>query len=320
MVERRRFFRRGEVIFREGEQNDAVYFIESGCVAILKAEPNGNSVVLAKLVAPEMLGEMAVLSDLPRNATAQALEDSWLLVVPHNDFTNWIREDPDAAFRVIQTLAWRLREADQVMAKQQKAPEELTAEDLRELNRKLSRDLEEIQKHQMRLEDEAIRDSLTGLYNRRYLDETLDRELARAKREGFAISLAMIDLDHFKQVNDTYGHKAGDEVLKSVGELLQSKAREGDIPCRYGGEEFALVLPRMPIEIARERAESWREAFSRKKILFDQVEIRSTMSIGLAAFPEHATTAGSLLGRADKALYKAKSSGRNLLMVADNTP
>jgi len=105
-------------------------------------------------------------------------------------------------------------------------------------------------------------------------------------------------------------------VLKAVGTLLQDKAREGDIPCRYGGEEFMLVLPCMPLGVARQRAEQWRESFATQVIRFDDIEIGSTMSIGLATFPDHAATAGALIDCADKALYRAKSAGRNLLVVA----
>jgi diguanylate cyclase (GGDEF)-like protein len=317
LAERSRFYAEGEVIFREGDANDAVYIVESGSVAIIKAENKQKSVILAKLEPPQMLGELGVLCDMPRNATAQALEDSWLEVIPRNDFTSWISRDPQAALRVMQTLALRLHEADAIIAKQQAAPEQISDADLREINKKLTRHIEEIKKQRLRLEDQAIRDSLTGLYNRRHLDKALDRELTRAKRYGFPISLAMVDLDHFKNVNDTYGHKAGDEVLRALGALLQSTSREEDIPCRYGGEEFLVVLPRMPLVIARQRAEHWREAFSKQKTCYGDCEIASTMSIGLATYPDHAATAEALIDSADRALYRAKSAGRNRLVVAE---
>ena len=180
--------------------------------------------------------------------------------------------------------------------------------------------LTEIRELHLRLQEQAIRDPLTGLYNRRYLDETLERELSRAKREGYPISLTMIDLDHFKLVNDTYGHKAGDEVLITLSALLQSQAREGDIPCRYGGEEFVLVLPRMPLEVASQRAEQWREAFANMTTRHGEFEIGATMSIGLATYPDHAATAEDLIDSADQALYKAKAAGRNRLALAEPLP
>lgn len=193
----------------------------------------------------------------------------------------------------------------------------MTDSRLRAANEALSQHLAEIQDLHHLLQEQAVRDPVTGLYNRRYLDETLEREVSRAKREGYPISLAMIDLDHFKLVNDTYGHKAGDEVLRVLGELLRSQAREGDIPCRYGGEEFVLVLPRMPLEVARQRAEQWRAAFGRQKIRHGDFEISVTMSVGLATYPDHAFTADALITRADKALYQAKAAGRDRLELAD---
>lgn len=186
---------------------------------------------------------------------------------------------------------------------------------LRTVNETLSSNLAEIRELHLRLQEQVIRDPLTGLYNRRYLDETLERELARARRDGYPITLAMIDLDHFKLVNDTYGHKAGDEVLKDLGALLEAQAREGDIPCRYGGEEFVLVFPRMTLDVARQRAEQWREAFAGRKTRHGELEIAVTMSVGLASYPEHGATAEALVECADQALYRAKAAGRNRVEI-----
>ncbi|MCB1888862.1 MAG: GGDEF domain-containing protein [Rhodocyclaceae bacterium] len=183
--------------------------------------------------------------------------------------------------------------------------------EVRRANLALVEKLAEIEDLHERLQERAMRDALTGLYNRRYLDETLGRELARAKREGYPLCLALIDLDHFKQVNDTFGHLAGDEVLQHLGRLLRSRAREGDIPCRYGGEEFALVMAGMPLSAAWERAEEWREIFAESEIRHGQLKIRVSMSVGLAAYPDNAGTAEELMRRADEALYRAKDLGRN---------
>jgi len=188
---------------------------------------------------------------------------------------------------------------------------------LRKANDTLVANLAEISQLHLRLQEQAMRDPVTGLYNRRYLDETLERELARAKRDGYVLSLAMIDLDHFKRVNDTYGHQAGDEVLQALGNLLHSHAREGDIPCRYGGEEFVLVSPHMPLDVARQRCEQWRAAFAEHRTLHGELEIAATMSVGIATYPDHATTADELIVRADQALYRAKAAGRNCVEIAE---
>ncbi|MCB1957546.1 MAG: diguanylate cyclase [Rhodocyclaceae bacterium] len=188
--------------------------------------------------------------------------------------------------------------------------------EVRTANQMLTEKLAEIEDLHERLQERAMRDALTGLYNRRYLDETLGRELARAKREGYPLCLALIDMDHFKQVNDTYGHMAGDEVLQHLGRLLRSNAREGDIPCRYGGEEFALVMAGMPLAAARERAEAWRSLFAASPVRHGQLSIAVTMSVGLAAYPDNANTAEELMQLADEALYRAKGEGRNRVALA----
>ncbi|MBS1213771.1 MAG: hypothetical protein H6R26_2388 [Proteobacteria bacterium] len=169
---------------------------------------------------------------------------------------------------------------------------------------------------QIRLREEAIHDPLTGLFNRRYLEETLKRELARATREGRPLSILMGDIDHFKCLNDTYGHQAGDEVLRALGDLLQNCARASDIPCRYGGEEFLVVLPDMALDVARNRAEQVRRDFANLRITFDDTQLGSTLSIGVSACPGDGTTADELIGTADQALYEAKHTGRNRVCLA----
>jgi diguanylate cyclase (GGDEF)-like protein/PAS domain S-box-containing protein len=185
---------------------------------------------------------------------------------------------------------------------------------LRDANARLGARLDEIHALQAKLEREAIHDPLTGLYNRRYLDETLEREVDRARREGYPLTLAMMDLDHFKRINDARGHPAGDLVLQRVGALLLQSARSGDIPCRYGGEEFLLVLPYMGMEAARDRAEEWRSLLEGLRIPFGGAEVGTTTSIGLATFPLHGSDAGELIAAADTALYAAKAAGRNRVM------
>lgn len=182
---------------------------------------------------------------------------------------------------------------------------------LSEANVALQRQLEEISALQAQLSEQANRDPLTGLYNRRYLDATLARELARCEREGQPLSLMMIDIDHFKQVNDRHGHPAGDEVLKSLATLLQTQARTADAVCRYGGEEFLLLLPNMPSDIALQRAEQWRLDFAASHVIFNGVRLQATLSVGLACYPGQGSTAPELIRSADRALYHAKTQGRN---------
>jgi len=180
----------------------------------------------------------------------------------------------------------------------------------------VTRDATQRHETHQRLREQTIRDPLTGLFNRRFLDESLERELSRAKRDNLPLSLLMIDIDRFKHLNDTYGHQAGDEVIKRLGELIRNGARSADLPCRYGGEEFLLVLPNMTLERATERAQQWRIAFAKEKIEFGDTSLSSTFSVGVAAYPDHGDSSEVLIRAADQALYTAKDSGRNRVVTA----
>ena len=168
------------------------------------------------------------------------------------------------------------------------------------------------------LRNQSILDPLTGLFNRRCMEETLELEFARATRGHRSIGIIMIDIDHFKRLNDSLGHEAGDEVLRALAALLRSRVREGDIACRYGGEEFVLILPEAPLDLARARAEELREQVKRLLVPYrDQLVGPVSVSVGVAAFPDHGKTALMLLRAVDAALYRAKAAGRDRVEVAE---
>jgi len=182
---------------------------------------------------------------------------------------------------------------------------------LRDANEQLTRHVEEIEALQATLREQAIRDALSGLFNRRFLEGTCTRELARAQREGYPVALAMFDLDLFKRINDTYGHAAGDEVIVALARLLQQHARSSDTACRFGGEEFVLLLPGVDLETAATRVEELRRTFAETVVAFGAFRLRATVSAGVAAYPVHGRSTHELVARADEALYAAKRSGRN---------
>jgi diguanylate cyclase (GGDEF)-like protein len=164
----------------------------------------------------------------------------------------------------------------------------------------------------------SMRDPLTGLYNRRYLEETMGRELPRARRMGQSVGVIVLDIDHFKRLNDTYGHDAGDLVLEKTGEVLRAATRNSDIACRFGGEEFAIVLPGATLGVARHRAEAIRASLESLRVHFDGREIGPlTVSAGVASMPPHAQDWGYVLQQADRALYMAKEAGRNKVVTAN---
>jgi diguanylate cyclase (GGDEF)-like protein len=169
------------------------------------------------------------------------------------------------------------------------------------------------------LENESIRDGLTNLFNRRFMEISLDRELRLATRNMTALSLLMLDIDHFKRLNDTFGHDAGDEVLRGVGEILSESVRSEDIACRYGGEEFLVILPATEAATALLRAEDLRKRVASVCLAFQGNTLKDiTVSIGVSTFPQAGKTAEDLVGAADRALYAAKMSGRNRVNLAES--
>jgi diguanylate cyclase (GGDEF)-like protein len=167
------------------------------------------------------------------------------------------------------------------------------------------------------LRSQSIRDPLTGLFNRRFMEESLELEIRRASRNQRPLGMIMIDLDHFKYFNDNFGHDAGDLLLKELGALLQGNIRGEDIACRYGGEEFTLILPEGTGAVTRQRAEFFKEAIQRLDIHYRGHPLgRITASMGVAIFPDHGRTAKTLVEAADKALYRSKSAGRDRVTLA----
>lgn len=167
------------------------------------------------------------------------------------------------------------------------------------------------------LRSQSIRDPLTGLFNRRFMEESLELEIRRASRNQRPLGMIMIDLDHFKYFNDNFGHEAGDLLLKELGTLLKGNIRGEDIACRYGGEEFTLILPEGTGTVTRQRAEFFKQAIQRLDVRFRGQPLgKITASMGVAVFPDHGRTAKALIEAADKALYRSKSAGRDRVTLA----
>ncbi len=188
---------------------------------------------------------------------------------------------------------------------------------LQQANEDLRSQLHKIETLQQQLQSLVDKDTLTGLFNRRYLETMLDADIARCGRAQMPLSLMMIDIDHFKSINDQHGHAIGDEVLRQLGGLLRRHLRMGDTPCRIGGEEFVLVLPGMTAEQALERGERIRVAFEAVAVSLPNGNLHTTLSAGIATLAVHGATSHELLRQADKALYAAKAQGRNGVRMAE---
>jgi diguanylate cyclase (GGDEF)-like protein len=282
----------GEIIVQEDTPGDAIHLISSGQTAVIKGG-FPNPTILGFRGAGEIIGEMAVLENSARFASVIALTPLRLLSLSSEKFDQFIGENPDISRKIMRVLSSRLRQAG----------EEKTSEQF------LSHQVDE-------LREQAVRDVLTGLFNRRYLEETLQREFSRARRENLAVSILIMDVDHFKHINDTYGHQAGDYVLQEFGRLLQECVRLEDIVCRFGGDEFVVVMPGASAEVARERGERIRASFDALFLTFEGHAIGATLSMGAATLPAHGAGADEVLAMADQALYQAKQAGRNRVMVA----
>lgn len=183
--------------------------------------------------------------------------------------------------------------------------------DLKHANETLKIQLAEIEALRAKLQEQAIRDPLTDVYNRRYMAESLDQELARAARDQYPVTVVIMDMDHFKNFNDSYGHRCGDVVLQAFARFLIDHTRRSDVVCRYGGEEFVILMPNASMQDGYERVETWRQVFSETAIDYDSMKFSATFSAGLATFPEHGLTGDAILQAADRALYQSKNNGRN---------
>jgi len=185
------------------------------------------------------------------------------------------------------------------------------------LNGELLMQLSANRRLQAQLREEAIRDALTGLFNRRYLNETLTRELSRSQREHQPLSVVILDIDHFKQINDSLGHATGDDVLAAVAAVIQDGCRDSDIPCRYGGDELMVVMLNATPQASAATAERWRARLA--GFQYHGQPLAISFSAGVAGYPRHAATLEALLKAADDALYQAKAQGRNRTVLSADT-
>jgi diguanylate cyclase (GGDEF)-like protein len=178
-------------------------------------------------------------------------------------------------------------------------------------------DMTEVAMYENKLVEMNQRDGLTGIYNRRFLESKLEEEFNRHKRYGGVYSIIIFDIDHFKDVNDSFGHQCGDFIIKSMTARVSSLIRNVDYLARYGGEEFCCVLPETGIQAAARIAERFREAVSQLESNFDDDVIKITISLGAAEFREDIASSSQLIKKADEALYRAKKEGRNRVAIAD---
>ena len=294
---------------------------ESGCLCILKEETARMEVVAFWGEAPPGAKSLQT-EDMPSKEPEEC-EKEYSFLCPHrlyNPHHECLSQPIVASDEVMGLLSLCFQQASSLQTEELRPPSTKANQVvLSRISRHYALALANIRLRE-RLRVEAMHDSLTGLYNRRYMEDSLERETHRARRYNGHIGIIMIDIDHFKLFNDLHGHKAGDLVLRELGTFFKERVRGEDIACRYGGEEFMLILPNAGLDASRQRAEELRRDVKSLKIFYKEQEFKITISAGIAALPDHGTNIREVVDHADLALYKAKSQGRDRVRVAGLHP
>ncbi len=282
---------RGEVLFREGDEGNELFIVMSGAVASFIRLPDGGERQIAQFQAGNFFGEMSIFENAPRSATCSSLEKSVLLGLHEKDFYSMIEQYPDIATKIMYRML------------------NITAQRLRDTGEFLSDMVHWGEAARRR----AITDELTGAYNRRFLDDALVSQIDLAENSGKPLSLVMVDLDYFREINENYGHEAGDRCILEVVRVFNRHLRESDILARFGGDEFTVLMPDTPWSNAVEITELVRKSLEKQDILgqYQGPVKKLTMSAGVASFQVHADDVKKLKEMADQALYRAKEEGRN---------
>jgi diguanylate cyclase (GGDEF)-like protein len=286
----------GHLLFREGDEGNELFIVKSGSVAVSVGLGNGVEQQVAEFRAGDFFGEMSIFEDAPRSASCRIKEKSRLFSLHERDFFHLMANHPQIAIKLMQKM--------------------LTVTTKRLMN--TSEFVSDMVEWGENARKRAITDELTGIYNRRFLEDSLGTYFDEARRAGRPLSLIMIDLDRFREINERLGHAAGDRVIVEAASVFKECIRERDIAARYGGDEFTIILPDTPLEDARNVAEGIRAKTAALPALKppEGGSIRVTTSQGVASFPDHGGDVATVRGKADEALYRAKEGGRNRVVCA----
>ncbi len=286
------------ILFERGEAGDSMYVLEKGRVELAFGDGTEGKV----LGSGELFGELVfILGNHPRSATARVMTRSRLRKIDGEAVEELFELEPRLMVDLFRrTCRYLLSSEERLIGSLRRKNQELA----RTLDY-LRRTQEEVDYHELK----ANTDDLTGLYNRRCFDAQLGKFLERAESSAGTLALVFVDLDNFKAVNDTYGHAAGDQVLRNVGEILKGASRSSDLPCRFGGDEFALILADIDSATGERRAEDVRQRINAAPPVA-AAAVRVTASIG-GTLLRHGETASELFERSDRLLYQAKDEGRN---------
>lgn len=291
-----REFRQGDTLFSEGDVGRELYIVESGEIAVSIRLAGGGEKEIARIRTGDFFGEMSIFDDAPRSATCRTKADTRLLSLNRDTFFSLIDEHPGLAvkmmFRMLNITTRRLRNTNQFVADTVRWGEEARRK--------------------------AITDDLTGIYNRRYLDGACKEQFVLAREKNQPLSLMMVDLDRFREINERYGQDAGDRIILAVVEVFKAHLRGNSIIARYGGDEFTVLLPGTGIEEAGKIAEAMRSGVAGLDVSDNNGGgvMKVTISVGISSFPGQAGGVEELKSGADRALYAAKEQGRDRIVFA----
>lgn len=282
-----RSFRAGEMVFREGDPGDEMFIVISGAVSVFIKDNEGKEVVLTEVHSGNYFGEMSIVDQAPRSAACRVLEDCECLVFHVDDFRRIIRTMPDSAVNVMNRML------------------AIIVERLMQTGSFITQMVQWGEQSRSR----AITDPATGLFNRRYLEESFDGLVSRAKAEGKALTFVMFDMDRFGKLNAAYGQEFCDGLIVTSSKVFRSVFSNDDILVRFGGDEFIFLFPGADPESAQKKCDALCAAIADLRFPGHD-ELRLSCSMGFATLPHNASGAEDLKEKSDKALYQAKEQGR----------
>jgi len=285
---KRKEFKTGELVFKEGDPGDEMYIVVDGGVSIFIIDNDGEEVILSKIMKGNFFGEMSIIERASRSATCRVIEDSVFLVFREDDLIKIARFMPECAVKIMNKML------------------SIIVERLMNVGAFVAQMVQWSAESRKR----AITDTATGLFNRRYLEEFFDGLVNKAKAERSSLTLAMFDLDRFGELNAKYGQEFCDKIIVASAQLFRDTFDPEDILVRYGGDEFLFIFPNTDYTSAKSKCDSLCRAM-RELRFQEHEELRLTCSIGFATFPDYASTVDELKDRSDKALYRAKEEGRD---------
>jgi len=299
------FVKRGETIFREGDTGKDLYILFSGALKAFGTQSDGTQRLLFDMKQQgDIFGEMAIITDEPRASTISTVENSVVLMFRITDFYKILAQHPIIGYKILKAI---------IIVENQKLDQS-------------SKSYNDLMRWGKTARRRAITDEMTGLYNRRFLEDSIKERFNNQSMNLRAISLLMIDLDRLHSVNEHYGNKAGDLVIIAAADVIRASLRPSDIPTRLAGDEFAVLLPDTNKKYATKVASRIRENILKMRVdvptkpgSSETVSISTQASIGIATAPDHANTAEEIIHAADSALKKAKELGRNRVEMFDKS-